>query len=263
MKNKKLLLRIVIIILTVGLALGISLTTKAEKNKIQSTPEQDVAAYLESKLKQQNVPIMQIKIIQESPVEVEVTIQSLSEDDKFMPEDFINLHLVTREAVLSQEKGYLINGLTEIVVNKAGKTIDWGWNNVADITYIKLVPSMNPDNLPMDVISENINTHGMKLINENVSLSEGFQTLNLQLSVKSLEEANQRFSQFKESLRSTIVDANFSGTQVVMEKVELRNEEGEILLNYLLDFQFNTEGWWAVDGFNTDSLRFSIPPPAP
>lgn len=263
MKNNKNFSKIVIIILVIGLMLGISLTVKAEKTHTQPVPDNDIVQYLKSRLKQQNVPFTQVKITQESPLEVEVTIQSLSKDDKFMSEDFINLHLVVREAVLSQERGYHINGLTEIVVNMDGKTIDWGWTKVADINYIKLVPSANPNNLPMDVISEKINAHRMKLINQDVSLFDGFKILNLHLSIKSVDEANLEFPQFIESLRSTITDANFNGAQVVMEKVQLRNDEGEILLNYLRDFQLMTEGWWAVDGFNTDSLRFSLPPPAP
>jgi len=260
MKNKKLISRLLILII-IGIVLVFNLRVKAQQGVETASPQQDVVGYLQERLKQQNVPFTQMKILQESPLEIEITLQSISTGEKFAPDDFINLHLTIREAVLANERGYNINGLTEVVLNKDGKTIDWGWSHLIGVYYLKLAPSTVTDALAMGLVDEKINTYGMSVVNKDVSSFDGFKTLNLDLSTTSFEEANQTVSQIKDALGPLAKDINAQGAQVVMVRLKVKDEKGAVLLNYLRDLQFETEGWWAAEGINIDSWYPSIPAP--
>ncbi len=224
------------------------------------SPQQDVVGYLQERLKQQNVPFTQIKILQESPLEIEITLQSVSEGKDWMPEDFEHLLLAQREAILAAEKGFDIERYTEILLNKNEESISWARIKInGEILYTKLSPSNVADSVTKNLVGEKINTYGMPVINNEISSFDGFQTLNLSLSTNSLEEANRVLPQMRDSLRPLTKDINSQGAQIVMVKLEVKNEKGEMLLNYLLDLQFGTEGWWAADGINVDSWYPSIP----
>ena len=261
MKNKKLISSLLLILIIIGIVSVFNLRVKAQQGVETASPQQDVVSYLQERLKQQNVPFTQIKILQESPLEIEITLQSVSEGEKFAPDDSANLHLTVREAVLANGRGYQINGLTQVVLNKDGKSISWGWLKVTDLYYLKLAPSSITDALAMNLVDEKINTYGMSVVNKDISSFDGFKSLNLDLSTTSLEEANQTLSQIKDSLGPLAKDVNAQGAQVVMVRLKVKDEKGEVLLNYLLDLQFETEGWWVADGINVDSWYLSRPAP--
>lgn len=265
MKYQKTILRVAaIVVIVFGVIWGLNLRAKAGPNYIQPTPNQDIVSYLEFQLKERNVPFTKIQVIQESPLQIEIDIQSLSEGKDWMPEDFENLYLARREAILATEKGYNIERYTEVLLNKRGESISWARIKInGEISYIKLTPSNITDVAALDLVSPKIDTFGMAILNSEVSSFDGFQTLNLNLSTNSLEEANQALPQIRESLHPLTKDINAQGAQVVMVKLKVIDKKGEILLNYLLDLQFKTEGWWAADGINADSWYPSIPAPAP
>jgi hypothetical protein len=70
---------------------------------------------------------------------------------------------------------------------------------------------------------------------------------------------NQTLSPLLESLRPLADDINAQGAQIVMVNLMVKDEKGNILLNYLLDLQFGIENWWAADGINVDNWYPSIP----
>jgi hypothetical protein len=266
MKYQKLILRAAIVLVLLGVAWGISVQAQAGQNFAQPTPtsNQDIVSYLESQLNQQKVPFTKIVVVQDFPLQIEVNIQSMSEDKDWMPEDFENLLLARREAILAAEKGFNIERYTEVLINKNGEPISWARIKInGEILYSKPLPSNVADSVTKNLVSEKINTYGISVINSEISSFDGLQTLNLDLSANSLEEANQVLSQVRDSLRPLTKDINSQGAQIVMVKLEVKSEKGDILLNYLLDLQFGTEGWWAADGINVDSWYPSIPESAP
>ena len=264
MKKQKTGLKIMTALIVVGVILVLNLQVNAGSNYIPPTPNQDVASYLRSRLTQRHVPFTKIEILQASPLQIEINIQSMSNNKDWMPEDFENLILARREAVLAGEKGFNIERYTEVLVNQNGESISWARIKInGEISYTKLAPSTVADLLTKNLVMEKIGTHGMSIINNEVSSFDGFQTLNIALSAKSLEEANLVLPQIRESFRPSAKDINSHGSQIVMIKLVVKNELGEILLNYLLDLQFGTENWWVAEGINVDNWYPSIPAPAP
>jgi hypothetical protein len=248
------------LIITMGFLLALNPSAKAQKATIQPPPKQDVVSYLKQRLQQQNVPLSQIKVLQDSPLELEITLQSLSIGDRSLPEDFMNEHLTVREVVLANRQGYKIHGLTRIVQNINGEIIDWFWTKIENgIRYTELGPARIANSQANDIARQKVNAHGMSISELNISSLDGLQVLTLHLSAKSLEEANRELPPFIDSLRPLATDMNARGTQIAMINVEVKGERGEILLNYVMDLQFRTVGWWTVGGMNTDAWRLSSP----
>jgi hypothetical protein len=263
MKYNTLLSGILLILVIIGIIFGFNQQSKAQQSLVQPTLQQDVVDYLEERLKKQDVPVIQITILQVSPLQIEITTQSQSDGEEWMPEDFVYFHLVRREIILANIGGYAIDRYTEIMLNKHGESIAWISIKAEEraISYMP-PPSTSTDESTMGLVNENMNTYGMVVASEEISSLEGFQTLSLNLSTTSLDEANKVIPQFIDSLHSLAMDINAQGGRVIMIRAEIKDENGNILLDYLLDLQLDMETWWKADGI-TDS-RFSHPgPPTP
>jgi hypothetical protein len=263
MKQHKQISIIALILIAIVSIISLNPNAKAQHSIIQPTPQQAVVSYLEEQFRQQNIPIVQINFNPESAA-LEITLQSASEGDKFAPEDFISLHMPIHDVVLASEKGFHVENVTETLLNANGKRIFWQSVKIdADVMYIKLPPAQASDSVARDLIIKKINTYGMTIRDIAISSSEHFQTLNILLSTPLLEQANSALPQFISSLEPLVSGMNAQGAGIVLSKVELRNEEGEILLTYLLDMQLRTSGWWTADGINSESWFPSRPAPAP
>lgn len=261
MNNKKYYL-LAIFILGFGLLFWQDVPAVAKKYFANPTPNVSVTTYLETKFSEQQLPINGIRVLKDFPLELEVTIQSFSINKKFASDDFENLHLVFREVVLAHEKGYDVSGLTEIVINQNGDRIHWGWTTIEpDVMYIKLGSSSLSNDATKNLVNGRVPPFELKDKNINIISQSGFQTLSMEYSTVSLEQANRSIPQFIKSLPSIVHDVNTQGAQIVMVRFRVFDEKGNLLLNYLLDEQFMTAGWWAADGIVTDSWGSSAPPP--
>ena len=252
MKHKKLLWVILLVLVVVGITFGLYTEVIAQ---------QEVVEYLKGRLERQNIPVVEITIHRLLPLRLEIIIQSMSEDEKALPDDPINLNIVRREVILARRQGYSIDRFTLILYNSQGKTIFWADETPVSIeeATLELPPSKLDDATIKNMINERLNLYGMSIVNTEVTSYDGIQTLILQLSTPSLEDANQALPYFMPSLRPLIAEINTQGGQIVICKVELRDDKGQLLLKYLLDLQLDSETWWMVDGLTQD--WFPHPPP--
>ncbi len=237
-------------------------------SELESQIEQTIGAmtveYLKNKLGQLGVPVNQIVVLQDSPLEIEVTIQSLSTNEKFAPDDFVNIHMVVRESVFASDKGYPINGLSKIVVNMEGKQINKGWIKIEpESMYRRLAPSQLTETSTANLLNKKLAEYGMSKINGKILALDESQALDLYLPNLSKEETNLTMLSIKDSLGILTEDMNSQGAGISFVKLRITNESGETLLNFLSDWQFSTEGWWVADGINIDSWLPSIPAPVP
>lgn len=265
MKNQKPLLIITLIFIMAGIILVSNLNAQAQSGYLLFTaPQQDVANHLLDKLKQQNIPVVDIQAIGDGTV-LNIVLQSASENEKFAPEDFINLHIPIREVLLASEKGYKVSAVTENLINKHGESIYWRKVSIdADVMYVKLPPSSVSENIAKDIFTQNINIYGMSVSAINISSFEGYQTISIELKASSMEEINLTFPKFITSLEPLMAKTNAQGAQVVMCKIVIKDKKGNILIEYLLDEQLRTTGWWAAEGVDVDSWipsRPAAPPP--
>jgi len=259
MKHKNLLSKIFLIIVGVAVGIAISLSTK-------TGAQNDVVTYLEERYKQQNVPVAGITVLQESPLRLQIVFQTTSEGKKGTPDDPINYHLVEREVILAARKGYFIQSFVTIVINPNGEQVFKSDTPVyADPKTLEIAPARIADSDTSKMAGDGINLLIDKLnLHEttavvDISSSDGFQTLNVQLLTPSLKEAYNAVD-LTMSLRNLISETNAQGAQIVMYKVEIKDEKGNILLNYLSDLQLRSESWWNADNFQVDLFPGSPPP---
>jgi len=252
--------QILLIVIVIGIVASIT---------VQVSAQEEPAKYLEERLRQQNVPIAEIKVVQQpplplepvveigflqqSPLLLEIVIQSLSEeDDKAMPEDAINMLLVRHEAKLAIQKGYRIDGITRVLINKMGKRL---FTDFEPLYPEKRLPELSHSTVTDDVtektVREKVNLYGLSLANAEVSSVEGIQTLTLELS-SSAEEANGLLPRFIPSLYGTVPALNAEGSQIAIYKVEVMDQKGNMLFNYANDLQFGHETWWMAEGVTVD-----------
>ncbi len=263
MTRKNLLLGFVLLFATI-LVLMLSDRTKAEQLESLTYQQESVVEYLKSKLDQLGVPVDNIVVLQDVPLEIEVTIRSLGTDDKGAPEDSINVHMVFRESMFAADRGYRINGLTTIVLNMKGEQVYKGWIKIEpELMYHKIDPPRLAEAATASLLSEKLAQYGLSRIDGAVISAEGFQTLNLYASGISKEDAALVIPPSKDGLHHLTQDLNSQGAGIALAILKLSNETDEPLLVYFFDLQFGTEGWWVVDGINIDSWYPSIPAPAP
>jgi hypothetical protein len=256
MKHKNKSAIIILVLLLVGIIGGLFEQVRAQDN---------IVSYLDERFKQQNVPVKGIKIIQEIPLQLEITIQSSSDGSRGNPEDPINYHLVEREVVLARQKGYFVESLTRIFLSPQGREIAKATTQVKSLEFMFLddSPSSITDSSTKTLVMDKINLYGMSALDISVDSREGLQTLRLQLSTPSLDEVNKTLTQYMSSLRPLVGEINAKGAHIVICKLEIRDEKGNLLLNYMLDLQLDSENWWMADGLTMDWFPHPGPGPAP
>lgn len=251
MKLRKPLLVIFLILTLTGIAFGLYAKVKAHK---------EVVEYLKEQFAKQNIPLAEITISSLIPLRLEINIKSLSESEKALPTDTINLYLVRRDVILARQQGYPIESFTLTLLNNQGKTIFWAETPVDAENLPTLLPPSNLDDVTTNkMVEENLNLYGMSLKDSSIYSSDRMQTLVLRLTAASLEEANQAIPLFIPAIRPVLTGINAQGAQIVICIVEVADGKGQLLLEYLIDLQQDSETWWMVDGLTQD--WFPHPPP--
>jgi hypothetical protein len=239
---------------------------KADQLRTQTYQQAGVVEYLRGKFDQLGVPVDDIVILQDDPLEIQVTLESLGTDSKGTPEDSINVHTVFRESMLASDRGYQIYGLTTDVVNIKGDQIFSRWTRIKpESMYHRLEPPGLSEAATGSLLNEKLAQYELSPIDAEVISSEGFQTLNLFLSGISKEDASLIIPPIKDKMHLLTQDMNSQGAGVALVTLRLTAEMDEPLVVYYLDLQFRTEGWWAAEEINIDSWYASIPalPPTP
>ena len=124
----KLLLGILLVLTVAGITFGLY---------TQVVAQQEVVEYLKERLERQNIPVVDITIRRLLPLRLEITVQSMSEGEKALPDDPTNLHIVRQEVTLARQQGYIIDSFTLILLNSQGKTIFWSETPVDIVKWIR------------------------------------------------------------------------------------------------------------------------------
>lgn len=258
MSYKKISSRTIPILITTGIALAISLQAQAQKGE-------GIVQYLEERFKQENVLVREITILSESPLRLEIIIQSTSDFET--PDDFMNVHKVDRDVfVLARLHDYIVDSYVRSMVNPQGRQTDY-LEQDSKFKYIPIdtSPSHLPDAVALGMARDKINAlidkydlRQISVINMDVSSSEGFQTLTLQLEAASLEEANKALA-LTQPMYPMLKEINAQGAQIAVYQVIAKDQEGNRLIDYYFDLQLQHESWRGDKRVESDAL----PEPAP
>lgn len=225
----------------------------------QVNAQQDVAGYLEARLQRLGVPVIEIKTIQDFPLQIEVTLQSASDGVTGVPEDPIYLLLLDREMVLARQKGYFIDRFIRRTIGVTGEQISYSETRVKifENIFLDSSPSQVSDTETAREITSDMRLFGLSVAEMNISSENGLQSLFMNVVSPSIESANTALPEFMKSLRPTIDRTNEKGSHIVIFRLELRDAGGKILLNYIRDLQLSSERWWMDEKLTTN--WFSIP----
>jgi len=185
----------------------------------QAPAQEGVVSYLEERFKELNIPVTEITILGESPLHLQVVVQSTSESASF--DEFLTLHAVEREVfITARQHGYAVDRLTKILVDSQGKRLyaeDTGFN--AELMVIDVSPSIlsneETKELISDLLVDKYQFQGNFIANVSVSSSDGLQTLDLQLTAPSPEEVN-KVVYLVYGISIFAEDVNAQGAQIVM-----------------------------------------------
>ena len=248
MNNKRPLAKVFLVIIVALVATVLSR---------QVGSQQDVVNYLQERFQQQNIPVSEIIILNPDPLQIEITVQSLSDGEVGTPEDSMNVLMVSREVKLANKNGYHIAALVTNLINKSGVSLyqDSGPLNDEIISSVETFDLSKPvlsDEVTKDLVAKRLNLYGLSLTSIDVNTFDGIQTVTLKLSTESEGEASRSLSSFIPYLQVVFPDVNAQGAQIGLCKVELRGKDDELLFNYTLDIQTRESSWWQAEGFVTD-----------
>ncbi len=226
------------------------------------------ATNLVTRFEQSGIPVNSVQILQQSPLQVEIVLQSSSNDDSATQDDLWYRFLASRQASLAYLTGDRIDSYRLVLINSKGEIISSEWFFL-DAT----IPSQNlvipgsaaiGETQTRDLLLEKLNTFGMKLISLNIMTDkvvlENTRLVEVHLSISSNENASNRINAFIMSLRPILRDLNENhGTQIAVFRLKVTDLEEVLLTEYILDLERSAETWSLAKGIEGNWF----PRPAP
>ncbi len=111
-----------------------------------STPPLPAARVLSERLRQRGVPVKELRVIEEAPLQIEITLQSASVNDKQMEDDLWSETIATHEATMAHRLGFPIASFTILSVNRNGEVIAKGTTFLQPSDRSQTLPTSMPGN---------------------------------------------------------------------------------------------------------------------
>ena len=217
------------------------------------------------------LPVKSVGVIKQTPLQYEVTLQSASSDGKLDHNDQWNRFLAERETdvayltlgipieayriVIESDKGMILYDST-VFLNP----------NLPSQNLKAAPPSALDDAKTKDVVAQNLNLHGLTLA--SLTIAPSFtavthnQLLTLEVSTNPVSNKtdSEQINAFVMSLNPQLKEINTRyGTRIVIVRAEIKDSEGKLLVDYMLDTELGKQSSWVADGI--EGAWFSSPPP--
>lgn len=232
-----------------AIALGVFLVISVSRASAQN----DQILELRARLEMQQVPIKEIFISNQSPLQVVVRIQSASSGAQGTPNDPLFSAIVQREILASFRRGFEIQAYRVEVMNTDGQTIG-GMDVPIDENLAKeqVIPSEMDDSLIAQTIREQLPVGDLSLQQLEVSKDEdGAHVLFVELVAPDIEIANKEIPELMNSLSRQVEKLrNVNGLRLASYRVDIYDAQGEPLLKYVKDYLTTDEraNWWQAPG---------------
>jgi hypothetical protein len=239
------------------------------KASAQQISQQSLIDDMTNVLIQQNVPIKTVglrfedKIMNETIIDV--TVNSISKDDKTAPDDMLNASLISRAANLAQKKGLNVGGIGINFVNTNGITFCRGLEPIRNKELQSSDQFASPfildDHLVNNLLRSTIDFGKFSLQQLGITYDpNGLRTVTFEIQSPDIAISNKEIMSFILALRVGISDLNLKeNCQISAYQVKLTTS-GETILNYLFDSLFNRECSWHADSLSaTWYSRHSAP----
>jgi hypothetical protein len=247
MKQKKCSILIFIILsITILITLQFILRVNAQEKTLQD---------LTYRLDQLEIPVVEIKIISEQPFQIEITLQSASEDGNATVDDLWNLVMARRQANLASRIGLHLDSYTTHLIDTSGKTIlkDTAYIYATDIdqtTTGKEVKLDHEDSIR--TVNQELDYGDLKVdlldIFVNQEINGGGQTLILELSGEDMASINQDLPDFLHSLFRLFETEQSFGLGLAICHIRVIDASGNIMLDLVRDLESGISQWTMQPG---------------
>lgn len=230
---------LIVLVVVMTFALSIRPQGSSQGNSIQS---------LQERLVQLDIPVKSVTVTKQSPLEIEVVLNSSGSDGMLSNDDMLNQFLTVREVELAYLSFAMrIESYRLILITAKGDTLyDSTIFLYPDLPSQKLTlvpPSPIENSKAKDILERNLDLHGLQLLALNVpsnyiaSDNSKLVALDLSTGTSADKTNNSQISEFIMNLRSQMENINnrFS-TRVVLIHVRIKDLGGKLLVNYLEDF---------------------------
>lgn len=257
-----LLLLIVIVVLVVGSTFWVG------QVNAQNQSTDDIA----DRLLLMGVPVKHVTTISRIPYEIEIALQSSSDNDGITLDDNWSMQLARREAKLAYRIGPPISSYKLIVYNTKGEIIRSGqtWLYPNDLSQ-QLPPQPTPkvDNeTAKKIVESKLKLGGLSLdvldvVSDEIPGSNG-QILFIQVSVHDFEKDKQSLSTFWGSFMSTLYNINVDhGTYIILGHLRVVDSDGTVILDYVHDIETGSAQSTGFAGVDLSFLFGGPVPPSP
>jgi hypothetical protein len=247
MKQKKYIISIFIILsITILITLQFILRVNAQEKTLQD---------LTYRLDQLEIPVVEIKIISEQPFQIEITLQSASEDGDATVDDLWNLVMARRQANLASRIGLHLDSYSLHLIDIYGKTIlkDTAYIYASDIdqtTTGKEVKLDHEDSIR--TVNQELDYGDLKVdlldIFVNQEINGGGQTLILELSGEDMASINKDLPDFLHSLFRLFETEQSFGLGLAICHLRVIDASGTIMLDLVRDLESGISQWTMQPG---------------
>ncbi len=249
------LLRIGIALFGAGVLLTVIFITVANQVNAQN----DVVAELKTRLEQRGVPVKSIQVKSRLPFQLEIELQSQSDNQLASPDDPVFEALVQREMAVASRRDVVVDAVKVTILNKDGTAIFWAELPVRRISK-ESVPSISAE--AGKVIRQQLVLNGFTMESLEVTdAGTGERVLSVRLVASSVQLANKAIPSLMQGLPQLVNTVNTErGAAITTIKLDLADSGGKPLLKYVFDLELEKENWWQAEGITQD--WFPHPPPS-
>lgn len=232
-----------------------------------SPTAQDLALFITS-LKDHGIPIQEVSILRESPMEVQIALQSISPSEVATTDDMWNKHIAARWAELAYLTGPRVDSYQLRLVNAKGKAIGSErvfLNSGYPSQHLTTVGVAALDeSATLAILRERLDFLGMTPIRWKATtggvVRDNTKVIEVDVSTPNIEAANRVINLLVPSVSRAVhqIGAN-TGAQIAIFRLRVIDESGKVLVDHILDLETGTENWSVENGVEANWY----PKPAP
>lgn len=231
--------------------------------------ETEFEKLLLERLQAQNVPIKSVDVVGQDPYQLEIILQSSSNETKVAPEDPSFIHAVQREvSLLHDNRDFNIDTIRISILN----------TSIASVLFLGEYPvtmissPMQTANITTDALEQlytwitgrYLDSTNVTLAKLDSSLDSYGQTIAMELSAANIDSANKVISNIMSNRWVLIEEIKEQhNLELSILKIKLFDEKEKILLDYTLDLQLQQENWWMDDSLTTEWFPNPLPADSP
>ena len=220
-----------------------------------AAPSDDSVGLAMSELAKQGVPIEAWRL---DGTSLSVSLTSKSTTEVGTPDDPINLSLVEREAFLAKSRGVELSELKLDVTNANGtslfvgtivldKTLDPAWASDEALPQAETLAALQSG------LAAKTDLAGLTVKRFELSATDGARELVIAATASDVKTANQSTAAFMTGLYVLIENLNAGKqAQIALARVQITDENGQPLLNWICDGQRHAQNWWQAEGMTTE-----------